>query len=301
MAEERLIDDDKDRKYKIRKNADGEEELVIDETSDGEEEETDISVFEVPVTESDDEDAAVLTPEQFAERKRRQEEEERARTGQTLSHLSAAREKIAAGDFEAALYEVNLAEELSPVDGEVACVKLMALSRNFTDFISLDECVSAAENVLMYADENQKSELKPFAASKEFKAQISETEEKTEELRAENEAKKAERREVFAEKKKSSVKFFAIAAATLTVLAIIAIVFASMIFSAENGIYIVLTAVFGALAAVALIFVLITAHKFWDASRNCKLNERDASTKLGREYIEIKTVLDKLNKINSVF
>ena len=30
MAEERLVDDDKDRKYKIRKNADGEDELVID-------------------------------------------------------------------------------------------------------------------------------------------------------------------------------------------------------------------------------------------------------------------------------
>ena len=29
MAEERLIDDDKDRKYRIRKNENGEEELVI--------------------------------------------------------------------------------------------------------------------------------------------------------------------------------------------------------------------------------------------------------------------------------
>ena len=34
MAEERLIDDDKDRKYKIVKNADGEDELVIDGAPD---------------------------------------------------------------------------------------------------------------------------------------------------------------------------------------------------------------------------------------------------------------------------
>ena len=38
MAEERLIDEDKDRKYKIRKNADGEDELVIDAEADVEEE-----------------------------------------------------------------------------------------------------------------------------------------------------------------------------------------------------------------------------------------------------------------------
>ena len=34
MAEERLIDDDKDKKYKIRKNADGEDELYIDDTEE---------------------------------------------------------------------------------------------------------------------------------------------------------------------------------------------------------------------------------------------------------------------------
>ena len=62
MAEERLIDDDKDRKYKIRKNADGEDELIIDDTPD--EDETDIPVFAVPEAE-DDEEAAVLTPEEF--------------------------------------------------------------------------------------------------------------------------------------------------------------------------------------------------------------------------------------------
>ena len=44
MAEERLIDDDKDRKYKIRKNADGEEELIVIDPEDGEEEESDIQI-----------------------------------------------------------------------------------------------------------------------------------------------------------------------------------------------------------------------------------------------------------------
>ncbi len=301
MAEERLIDDDKDRKYKIRKNADGEDELVIDEGEEEAEEESDIPVFEVPVTESDDEDAAVLTPEQFAERKRLQEEEEKKRAEKRAAHLSLAREKISSGDFEAALYEANIAEEISPDDGEVYCVKLMAVTRNFTDFSSLENCVSVADGVREYADEKQRSEIQPFASSKKFKEKINETKDKAEKLKKENEEKKAERREVFAEKKKRALKFFVCAAVPFAVLAILAIVFASMIFSAENGTYLILTIVFAALTFIALVFVLITSHKFWDASRNCKLNEKDSSTKLGREYLETQAVLDKLNKIYSLF
>ena len=73
MAEERLIDDDKDRKYKIRINEDGEEELVIDDTPD--EDESDIPVFQIPVYDEDDEDATSLSPQEFAEREKRKKEE----------------------------------------------------------------------------------------------------------------------------------------------------------------------------------------------------------------------------------
>ncbi len=73
MAEERLIDDDKDRKYKIRKNADGEDELVVD---DAPEEETVEEVgFEVPELDGDEE-AAVMTPEQLAAREKAKAEAE---------------------------------------------------------------------------------------------------------------------------------------------------------------------------------------------------------------------------------
>ena len=78
MAEERLIDDDKDRKYKIVKNADGEDELVIDGAPD-EAESADEVGFEVPELDSDDEEAAIMTPEQLAARERMREEAEAAR------------------------------------------------------------------------------------------------------------------------------------------------------------------------------------------------------------------------------
>ena len=77
MAEERLIDDDKDRKYKIRINEDGEEELVIDDTPD--EDESDIPVFQIPVYDEDDEDATSLSPQEFAEREKRKKEEQEVR------------------------------------------------------------------------------------------------------------------------------------------------------------------------------------------------------------------------------
>ena len=75
MAEERLIDDDKDRKYRIRVNENGEEELEIIDPDDVDEE----PVFDMPDYEEDDEEAAILTPEQLAERERIKAEEERAR------------------------------------------------------------------------------------------------------------------------------------------------------------------------------------------------------------------------------
>ena len=78
MAEERLIDDDKDRKYKIRRNADGEDELIIDDTETPDDE-SDIPVFDIPVYLEDDDEAALLTPEQLAERERMRAEEQSAR------------------------------------------------------------------------------------------------------------------------------------------------------------------------------------------------------------------------------
>ena len=96
MAEERLIDDDKDRKYKIRINEDGEEELVIDDTPD--EDESDIPVFQIPVYDEDDEDAASLSPQEFAEREKRKKEEQEARESKFSSLMESAYAKLADGD-----------------------------------------------------------------------------------------------------------------------------------------------------------------------------------------------------------
>ena len=99
MAEERLIDEDKDRKYKIRKNADGEDELVIDAEADVEEEFEEVE-FEVTESDFDDEEAAVMTPEQLAAREKAREEAEAKRVEELNSHISRAQSLVDEGKFE---------------------------------------------------------------------------------------------------------------------------------------------------------------------------------------------------------
>ena len=77
--------------------------------------------------------------------------------------------------------------------------------------------------------------------------------------------------------------------------------FSSLLFSADNGIYLILTIVFAALTFVVLVCTLITLRKFLDASRTVKLNEKDSSTKLGREYLRTKTECDYIKRILASF
>ncbi|MDE6868223.1 MAG: hypothetical protein K2J83_03665, partial [Clostridia bacterium] len=203
MAEERLIDDDKDRKYKIRKNADGEEELVIDEG--GEEDEVEIPVFEVPYAEEDDEEAAVLTPEQYAERERIKREEEAARAKKAEQLLAEAKQKLASGDMEGAQYDLSRAEEFLK-NGEVYCLMLKAYTRNFHDYTALEYAKKAADGVKTYASDEQKADLKK--CGKGLKDKIAEVKSATDGLCAQNEEKKTERREFFAAEKKRAQNLF---------------------------------------------------------------------------------------------
>ena len=112
MAEERLIDDDKDRKYKIVKNADGEDELVIDGAPD-EAESADEVGFEVPELDSDDEEAAIMTPEQLAARERMREEAEAARRKKLSEIAARASSLLDEKKYGDAGYVLAEADELS--------------------------------------------------------------------------------------------------------------------------------------------------------------------------------------------
>lgn len=294
MAEERLIDDDKDRKYKIRVNADGEEELIIDNSGE-EEEESDIPVFGIPVYEEDDEEAALLTPEQLAERERLKREEQEKRERKLNELLEKAKEKLEERDFEAALYAVTQAQEYSGDSGLLWCLKLKILTRNFTEFNALDDCAEVAENVKEYADAESKAELRALAGS--LPPRIAEVEERTKRLAETNEAGKEERRDTFLRIKTKALTDLLLAGIPLLVFVVLTGVFASMIFSNENGAFVIATIVFAALTVIALIVSAFALRNFISAMRNVKLNESDVATKAGREYLESKKELDGLKTI----
>lgn len=291
MAEERLIDDDKDRKYRIRKNADGEDELYVDVGGDEEEEQVE---FEVPEFETDDEEAAVLTPEQFAERERLRREDEARRRAQADSHIEKARRLIEEQSYGGAIYEISAAEELLPDDGGIAVVKLIALTENMRTFEG-EETETAVGAVEKYATKEQTEELKEFAPElKELSLALGE---RAQTLGEENEDKKRERRQVFVKSKKNSLIFFASVAVPFLVFLILGIYFASVMHAVKDGRNIIYTIVFFAIAGVLFIAFLFAAHRLWDSAKKVSLNEKNSSSKLGREFESVSAQLDLVNRI----
>lgn len=296
MAEERLIDDDKDRKYKIRKNEDGEDELVLDPEAAEEEPEEEVS-FEVPDLDSDDEEAAVMTPEQLAERERRREEEEKKRKAELKEIAAHARELIAEKKFEDAGYVLAKAEECE--DGEIYVLKLRAATKDFTDFSSPEEGEEAVTGVKSYAGGEVLEELSAFVPGLKVKAE--DLKKEVEALASENEGKKGERRVLFMQKRNKSAIFFAATVVPLLVFAVLAIYFSTIMYAEKDGSNITLFIVFVSLAGAFFIATVFSARSFWKNADNLKLNERNSSTKLGRKFELSKAGLTLAENILEIF
>ena len=289
MAEERLIDDDKDKKYRIRVNENGEEELVI--IDDPEEDEDDTPVYSVMTEEEEKASDEEST--------RKAEERRRAAQHKAEELKAAAVVKMEEGDWESAQYALFQASELTEYDGELYFLQLKAYSRGMTNFLDLEKCVDAAEGVKEYTGEEQKAELNSL--SQPLKERIAEFEKKCGHLNEQNEQGKAERRETFVHAKNRALIIFACTLVPLIALFVLAIVFSSMMYADLSGIYMILTIVFAVLAVIALFINILTFYRFWTANRRVQLNETDTATKLGRELISCREELENLKKIYSSF
>lgn len=296
MAEERLIDDDldKNKKYRIRKNADGEDELVIDETAE------DISAgYEVVEPAFDDEDAAVLTPEQLAEREAERKRAREAARMNAAQSLESARAKLAAGDREGALEDLAAAEQYDPQNGDVYVLKVRALSADFTDMSRLDECVETAQFFKNFGNNEQRESLRLISSPL-----VEYTERREEEaavLHVEVEKGKAQRRELFSADRKKWVLAFGLTVVPMIVCLIVALSFGAVIFTRRDNLNLIICIVFAALAAVLFLASLFTSHKMWAAMKRCSLNEKNSSTKLGREYEQVKAEVEKLHTLHDFF
>ena len=297
MAEERLIDDDKDRKYKIRKNADGEDELVIDDSPE-EEEQTEEIGFEVPELETDDEEAAVMTPEQLAAREKMRAEAEEKRLQDLSEKAAHAKSLIAEGKFTDALYVLEQAEALGN-DGRIYALKLQALTNCYTDFSRVEECNAAADGVSEFADNDTKAEHAAYMADIALRATM--LGKQVEELNAKNEEQRGERQVKFLAKRKKALIWFAVTAVPMLVFAILSIYFSTVMHAQLDHTNMILCFVFAGVAGAFFIASLFTAHMLWDSARLLKLNAKNSSTKLGREYEAKRAELELLNKITEAF
>lgn len=283
MAEERIIDDDldKNKKYRIVKGEDGEDELIINEV----EEEAEDPVFEDGGELIDDEEMGVLTAEQY-EAARILKEEEDARRERELTEL---REKVKScmeeDKFSDVLECVENSAEFGIEDGEFDCVKLEALTRKFTDFTDQKAVISAAKDVSEASPEHRARLYEIYNQSVEKLR--AENAEMLEEINARYSAEQQSRREILAPRKKKTLINFVITLAVFAVFLVAAIVCSTMMFSRQDGLMLYITIALAVIAFAALVALVFATRAFVGAAHMSAANEKDKSTKLGRERHEL--------------
>lgn len=283
MAEERLIDADKDKKYRIRKNADGEDELYIDESEDEEIEEEEVT-FAAPDDGYYGSDESVYTPEQL-EVIRLEEEKEKAQKRAELDALiGRARADCEENKFATAVDHLEKAAEIDPCDGEIYALRLVAYTRNFTDYSQILTAEEFCDEVQSYTSAQTKAEL--FArASVGLEENIGKLRARVAELDAENEKHKAERALKFVSDRNRAIALFCAALAALIVFSGLAVYYSTVIHAvADNG-NLIKTIVFAAIAAAVFIAAVFAARGLITACRRVRLNKRNTATKLGRELL----------------
>lgn len=296
MAEERLIDDDldKNKKYKFRINENGKEELVIEDS--GEESEGDdvsaYNVFEVAEEDEDDEEAAVMTPEQLAIKREREAAEAEKRAAYVAECVRNAREDIDGGKFATALEYLEKAAETDPERAEVYYLNMSAYTKKFTDFTKIEKAAESAESFSRYSKGEFLEEAQP--AFPLLKERIAALKAEVEEKSAANDKAKSVRAERFNRDRRTAIIFISVCAVLFAALLTCAIVFANKIMSVAGGskTYTILTCVFGALAFVCVIFFIVAARKLYAALRRVRKNKRDSATAAGRALIEKRNELD---------
>lgn len=278
----------KDGKYEIITNEEGETELILhDDEKDepaADEEDADLS-YELPDEYEEEDDVfGSLTADDIEEAMRIKKEEEREVREKVEELMGMADEALKSSRYSSAAEYIDQAEELSELSGEMCVMKLVALTAGFTDFSEAEKISDAARKVRKSADDGQKETLhKRYYKSVKAMADLDTG--KIEELKAENEKAKAERREMLIPQRKKAARDFFITLGVFVVLAAVAIAFLSIMFSIEEMTYVIVAAVFSGAAVVTLIVMIVMARFYARAAGLCKLNEKDSSTKLGRELL----------------
>lgn len=275
MAEERLIDTDKDKKYRIRKNADGEDELYIDESA----EEQDVEEVTFTVEDGYENNLADCTEEEsLSEEKKELIDEEVALL------LQNARRECEESRYATAADCLEKAIELNPENGEIYALELVAYTRSFTDYSQIKEALAYVEEVKRYTSPQTKEEL--FVKAKAtLEENINSLKSTVDTLSEENERQKAVRAKKFVADRSKKAVLMSVVFAVFVALSAAAIYCYLNIHSVRTNEYLIAAIALTAVAFVALVVSGIVLRKLLTACRRVRLNRKNTATELGRKLL----------------
>ncbi len=292
MSEIRLTDDDKDRKYRIRINEKGEEELEILQPEEQPEEEEELLDFQTDYEDGEEENSE----ETLALMRAAKEEQARLAREEAQSFIAKAKERIQEGDTEFALVALDSAQKSWDEEWEIYTLKLELLTKNFTDFSRIDECVTLEDEDKKFVPDDVKEELRGKYAST-IKEKLNEQQKMVAGIRAENEEKKSDRRVKFKRQRNIALRNFMFAFIPFILILGAAIGFNSVMMSDREGTLAVVTIVLYSLAAVLFIVSIVLLRPLMRALNRLSRNEKNTSTAIGRTYIEGNSFAEDLNTL----
>lgn len=290
MAEERIIDDDKDKNYRFRINADGKEEIVTDGDAEGDGvqvEEAELSFEHAPDI---DEEYAYGGEDPSYETREEQEA--------VYKLLEKARSDASEDKYSTALEYIIQAKDIAPEDGAVAALELLVYTRNLTEFSPniLDDAVDAAKRVASFSSEEDKKTL-AAAGAERIDSMIGELKSQADELNERNEKGKAERAVRFASDNIKSIIICLALFVPFVVCCALAIYFSTIMYIDTSGTFIWVTIVFGVLAALFFIALLFGLRRFSTTWRRVRMNRDNSRTQVGRDYEAAKSRMEALKVI----
>lgn len=284
MAEERLIDTDKDKKYRIKINADGEEELIVSGGAEEDPAEIEEVMFAAPDAFGEEAYSEGLTPEQLEEKRAREEAEAAERKRKTDELLEKAKNDILLYRYATALEFLDGAEELDGENGEIQALKLQAYTRNFTDYSQIVSAAESADKLAEYTSPETKAKCLNVAAPL-LEEEIAKSRAAVSSMNKQNEENKAERAVRFERDRNITLFIFCALLAVVITFTALSAYYSTLIHSVPTNRYLIITCVFAGLAVLFVLALAVAARFFIGACRRVGLNKRNTTTRLGRELL----------------
>lgn len=293
--ERRVLEEDELRTIKVKRNAEGGIDDVVDPLAEdvGEDEEL---IIEIPEPESDeyDEDLVGLTPEQLKAELARREQAEKEAMQKRDELIKEGQARLSEEDFEGAVAFFEQATLYDSESEEATRGLWLARTRNFTD----DAPFYKEETALLVAqsDDQMKAFLREQVGER-LSLKRAELEEQAAPLRERVAEGQNERRGAFQANRAYYLLRFSIFAVLAVAFAVGCAVSASFLVRTTGSAPLICLICFAALTLVSLIVTLLFSRKLVVANRLCRANERLSSTEEGAQLEELEQTLDCLKLV----